>query len=326
MLTQADLPPTRQVTIPAARLAAPAAVDVHTAVWDAEGAPSDAPVQVAVHGLGASYLNWLHLAPRLRAHGPVWAPDLIGFGRTPLQGRTASIDDNLELLVAFIRTVSPERKVVLLGNSMGGLLSLLTSARHPELVAGLVLIDPAMPRPFPPQLPDPLVALNFGLYMLPVAGPAYLRARQRRMTPRRQAEMLLELCGVDLEHVSEVYLEAAAGLVAERRGMAHTHPAFLQAARSVLRHTLLGARAFWRAADLVAAPTLLVHGGRDRLVPIASARALAGRRPDWDARFYPDLGHTPLIEDPERVAADIAAWRAEHLPRRDVPAGRSGTR
>jgi pimeloyl-ACP methyl ester carboxylesterase len=298
----------------------PADLEVHTAHWPAnEAAPADAPLQVAVHGLGASYLNWLQLAPLLRCHGDVWAPDLVGFGLTPLGGRSAGIDDNLDLLRGFVQTVSPDRPVVLLGNSMGGLLSLTLAGRHPELVAGLILINPALPRAGM-RLPDRLVTTQFLLYLLPFVGTEYLRRRQRRMTPREQVEFSLELCGVEPENLGEAYLAKATELARKRRAMTHAHPALLQAARSIVTRTMVRPRVCWRDVDNVKAPTLLVHGGRDRLVPIAAARAIAERRPDWEHRLYDELGHIPLIEDPQRVSRDIAAWRARRVDRHSSPA------
>lgn len=44
-----------------------------------------------LHGLGGSYLNWLPAAPELAKHARVLAVDLVGFGRTPLAGRSVGV-------------------------------------------------------------------------------------------------------------------------------------------------------------------------------------------------------------------------------------------
>ena len=59
---------------------------------------------VLVHGLGGSHLNWIQVAPSLAGLGRVLAPDLPGFGTTPLQGRSSGLMDLRRALAAFITT------------------------------------------------------------------------------------------------------------------------------------------------------------------------------------------------------------------------------
>ena len=91
----------------------------------------DGPVMLLVHGLGGSHLNWMSVAPQLAAHHRVYALDLPGFGRSPLAGRRSTIAANVDLLTRAITRLSRDR-IVLMGNSMGGLLSIGAAARHPE--------------------------------------------------------------------------------------------------------------------------------------------------------------------------------------------------
>src|SRR5690348_12888685 len=102
---------------------------VHYVDYGGEGTPV-----VLVHGLGGSHLNWMCVGRELAAAPPgyrVVAPDLVGFGRTPLAGRSSSIEAQVELLAAFIEKVAGG-PCVLAGNSMGGLISVLTAEAHPE--------------------------------------------------------------------------------------------------------------------------------------------------------------------------------------------------
>src|ERR1700722_18192155 len=112
----------------------------------------DGPVMLLVHGLGGAHLNWMAVAPQLAAHHRVYALDLPGFGRSPLAGRRSTIAANVDLLTRAITRLS-RGPIVLMGNSMGGLLAIGAAARHPSLVDALVLVDPAVPAPgagFPP--------------------------------------------------------------------------------------------------------------------------------------------------------------------------------
>src|ERR1043166_8098091 len=108
------------------------------------GGPSDGPVVVCVHGLGGSAVNWSALAPLLTNRFRVLAPDLAGHGLTESAGRGTSVAANRELLHRFIGQLAPG-PVILMGNSMGGMIALLEAGAAPDAVAGLILLDPALP-------------------------------------------------------------------------------------------------------------------------------------------------------------------------------------
>lgn len=296
--------------------------DVHVAEWPADQAGGrHGPAIVCAHGLGGSHLNWSLAAPELHRllGGPVFAPDLAGFGRTPLAGvdgrdRSAALPAQAELLAGIVRTLAPGTPVLLFGNSMGALLGLLLAARHPDLVAGLVLVNPPLPLPLGARL-DREVVVQFSLLALPGVGERVLASRQRRMTPEQQVRTTLELSAADSAGIDTALVAAHSALAGERRGMPHAHRAFLQAARSIVRTVTLGRRRLWRDVERIAAPALHVQGARDRLVRPEAARQLLRRRADWEGLRYDDLGHVPMIEDPPRFAADAAAWAERALPR-----------
>ena len=137
------------------------------------------PPVVLVHGLGGSHLNWVGIGPQLARHRRVVALDLAGFGLTPSLGRSTSVHHNAALLSRFIHRVLG-RPVVLVGNSMGGMVALLLADRRPEQVVGLGLIDPSLP--IPRQRQDPQVAATFALYAVPRVGEAVL-TRYNAATP-----------------------------------------------------------------------------------------------------------------------------------------------
>src|SRR3954447_20202612 len=156
------------------------------------GGNADGPTFVLVHGLGGSHLNWDLLAPLLTAHGRVLALDLPGFGRSEPGSRRASVRANVAVLRRFLREVAGG-PVVLVGNSMGGMISLFTAASAPRAVRGIVLLDPALPggrRAF-----DGAVAGQFLLYALPFVGERFLRLRRQRHSPLRRVRDMLALVG-----------------------------------------------------------------------------------------------------------------------------------
>ena len=82
---------------------------------------------------------------------------------------------------------------ILVGNSMGGLISVLQTNAHPETVAGLVLVDPALPVGVRAR-PHPLVALLFALYAVPAVGRTLMSRRRAIRSVEDQAMDVLRLC------------------------------------------------------------------------------------------------------------------------------------
>ena len=96
--------------------------------------PDGTPI-VFVHGLGGSHLNWCLIGPELAAGRRAVALDLHGFGLTPGTRATATVQRNTRLLDRFVREVIGT-PVILAGNSMGGLISIMHTAAAPDTVAG----------------------------------------------------------------------------------------------------------------------------------------------------------------------------------------------
>ena len=271
------------------------------------GGSAGGPAVVLVHGLGGSHLNWDLFAPLLTDHARVWALDLPGFGRSEPGERTASVSANAATLQRFLDEVVGE-PVILIGNSMGGMLSILATGERPEAVTGLVLLDPAIPGPR--RALDPLVALMFAVYAVPFVGERFLRGRRTRTTEIARVRETLTLCGVDPDAVPPEVIDRSVTLLQEREDVEGMDKAFLAAARSLLR-LLVDPRRYRAAMASIRVPVLLVHGDRDRLVPVAAARDIARRHPSWRYLELPDVGHVPQLQVPELLAKDVLAWLEE---------------
>ena len=192
------------------------------------GGPADGPVIVCVHGLGGSAVNWLAIAPLLTGCYRLLAPDLAGHGLTRSAGRGVDVAANRALLHRFIETVAGGGPVILMGNSMGGMISLLETAAAPATVAGLILVDPALP--FRPSSDYAQVAAMFAAYATPGVGQL-LNRRQRQLTAEDIAARVLALCCVDPSRVppdvvaQHVDRGPAAGRLHRRRpGLHRCHP------------------------------------------------------------------------------------------------------
>ena len=287
----------------------------------------DGPVMLLVHGLGGAHLNWMAVAPQLAAGHRVYALDLPGFGRSPLAGRRSSIAANVDLLTRAITRLSP-RPIVLVGNSMGGLLSIGVAAQHPSLIDALVLVDPAVPAPrgaFPPRLDR-----VSGTFIATAFMPRWGARRLSRAVTVRGADSLvretMRLVTSDPARVEQTVIDAHIGLEAERLAESGWHESFYSATRSLVA-TLAMKRKVLRWVQEVVAPTLLLQGDRDRLVPVASARNIAFLRPDWEYHEFAGAGHVPMLEVPGEFVDVVSDWLARRGGEvtRDVAAAAAGS-
>lgn len=266
---------------------------------------SGGPTFVCVHGLGGSHANWVAAAPLMARTGRVLVLDLAGFGRTPPAGRSTSVQANQRLLGRFLDEMVGG-PAILAGNSMGGMISLFEASQHPERVAGLVLIGPAVPRPRTAPV-DPLVLGNFLAYVLPGVGERFLRRRRARLGPEGMVRETLRLVCADPSRVSGEVVAEALDLARERARMPWVDDAFLEAARSLVR-VLASPRTYRERISAVTAPTLLVQGVADRLTPVAGIEAVAKSRPDWTLTVLEGVGHVPMLETPEEFTRRVEAW------------------
>jgi pimeloyl-ACP methyl ester carboxylesterase len=287
-----------------------ATIDLDGPVHYLHGGSGTATI-VCVHGLGGSHVNWLAVAPRLARRYRVLIPDLAGHGRTPSANRSASVQANARLLDRFVLALAPG-PVILVGNSMGGLISMIETAAHPSRVAALVLVNPSLPITRRGRI-DPDIARNFAAYAVPGLGERYVRARKVRLGPEGLVADVLRYCTVDPARVPADVVAASVALAQERMRMPWADDAFLEAARSLLRmHATRASVALIRRLPPV--PTLLVHGARDRLVPLDSAIQASRLRPDWTLRVLDDVGHVPMLEVPGTLVDLVEGWLATVTP------------
>ncbi|MBN9110742.1 MAG: alpha/beta hydrolase [Pseudonocardia sp.] len=267
------------------------------------GGPPGGCVLVLVHGLGGSHLNWDLVAPVLAQRYRVLAVDLPGFGLSAPGGRPATVPANVRLLARFIDTVVGH-PVVVIGNSMGGMIGILMTEHSPQRVSGLVLVDPALPSPWRfPAAGEVAIAVS----MLPGLGEYLTAARRRRIGPRTTVYGMLRLCGVDPRQVPAELIDRSVDLITRRQDVAGADRAFLTAARS-LAWVLIRAGDYRSAMRTIRVPVLLVHGDRDALVPVGAARTAARDNPVWTYVELAGVGHVPQLQVPDRFTSEVLDW------------------
>lgn len=269
------------------------------------GGPQGAPVILAVHGLGGNAVNWAAMAPLLAKRYRVMAVDLGGFGHTEAGSRGSSVTANQRLVDAFISQVIGE-PAILMGNSMGGMISLMQAAENPSSVRALILVDAALPLVV--ARPDPLVTGMFAVYAVPGIGSMLMRAR-RRIAPSAEVavDQVLSLCTVDKSRVPAEVRELHVKVAEHRMSYLEADVGFLEAARSLI--TIEARRgAYKKRLHAIGVPVLMIHGEKDRLIPVAAARAAARAHPTWTLVTMPDIGHVPMLEAAEKTHFIIEDW------------------
>jgi len=277
---------------------------VHYIDFGGDGKP-----MLMVHGLGGNALNWMAVGPEIAKHYHAVALDLVGFGQTPLYNRSAAVGANAELVHDFIEKVIGE-PVVLMGNSMGGHIAIIEAADHPTWVTDCVLVDPAVPIPIRQvRRPPPAMLGLAAAASIPGLAEVVFDRRVRELGPEKLVELSLALVCADPSRVDPAVVEAHVQLTRERGHLgAQNSRAFLQASRSIALR--MADPRFWARVKRITAPTLVIHGSLDRVIPLSAARELVRRRPDWTLSVLEGVGHVPMMETPDLFLSVLFEWLA----------------
>jgi pimeloyl-ACP methyl ester carboxylesterase len=269
--------------------------------------PQGGPTAVYVHGLGGSATNWTDLAGQLAGFTQGLSLDLPGFGRTePPGGFDYSIPAHADAVARFIRGlgVGP---VHLLGNSMGGAISMNVAADHPDVVRTLTLVSPAVPdlRPSTSRISDARLIIAY----LPLIGAA-VRRRISADPLDRRVERLMNLVFAETDRIPQSRKDQAAAELVERERLVWAVPALAQSTIGLFRSWLVPkAKSMWTLAPRITAPTLVVWGAADKLVTVRKAPRLARVIPRARLLVLPRTGHVAQMERPGTVArAVLGMW------------------
>jgi len=256
-----------------------------------------------IHGFGASIGHWRkNIGVLAEAGYRVFAIDLLGFGGSSKPPLAYSLTLWQEQLKAFLDE-KIQAPTVFVGNSIGGLLSLLMMADYPELTAGGVVINCAgglNHRPEELNLPLRLLMGSFSkLVSAPVVGNFLFEQIRKKNRIRNTLYQVYRDRNAVTDELVELLYEPSCD------------PGAQKVFASVLR-----APAGDKPEDLlpkIAHPLLVLWGEADPWTPIAGAkiyqeRAIAG----LDTEFYviPDAGHCPHDENPDQVNRFILNWLA----------------
>ncbi len=243
-------------------------------------------VAVLIHGWASSWYAMSPLIPMLSQHYHCLAVDLPGYGASPPLPQRITIASYTRLVAGLIRQVT-DQPVVLIGHSMGGMISLQMTLTESELVERLILLSPT-------------ISGNLGLLVNMTLAPfAILERNPLTSWLVRVFEPLVNIT----DSLLRPALFAADSTISEM-----DYESILADARR-LGQGRVRAECFWamRANNLkgwfgqIDKPALVVWGMEDNTVPLRDASIVAREWPSADLRVIPNAGHWPQFETPEIV-------------------------
>ena len=265
--------------------------------------PAASPL-LLVHGLGANTVSWLPVGQALadRRNGPVIAIDLAGFGYTRSVGTNATVQRNAALVIATLEEFGPG---VIVGNSMGGAITIKVSAQRPDLVHGLILVNPALRPVF--GSPQWRQAWLLSPMVFPQVGARVIGGRARQLGAEGMVDGTLQIVLADPTALDRSVRDEFVTIATERGAYPEAARAYADAASSMFWYLV---RNLDRdlARILRTHPALMVFGDRDRLVHISSAHALSTRHPDLDVSILEGIGHAPQLEAPQLFVDTVVEW------------------
>jgi 4,5:9,10-diseco-3-hydroxy-5,9,17-trioxoandrosta-1(10),2-diene-4-oate hydrolase len=250
-----------------------------------------------LHGLVGSAKNWRQNITFLSRDSSVYAVDLFNMGESErIPGLNAGLEATADRLAACMDALGVAEADIA-GHSHGGAVAMMFAARHPDRVRSLILFAPA--NPFC-DLGHQLIRFyqtRFGIWL----------ARQIPVLPRMLKATALSRMYGDPSRVSAGSLE---GYI-EGLHVPGTMDHILQIVdrwfvdMGLLRSALTG---------LVAKPTLLIWGDRDRAVGLPSGRELQRTLPQSSLMVIPGAGHIPFEEVPDICNKAMRDWLLRPLP------------
>lgn len=249
---------------------------------------------ILIHGWSSSWYAMSPLLDLVAQRYHVMAVDLPGYGQSPPFPFRTTIPAYADLIAQLIEEYA-DGPVVLIGHSMGGMISVTLALKYPAIVERMVLLGPTI---------TGKLSMFINTLVFPVN--------------------MLERFGLGSLIVSAVE-RAAVGITdrlmrpasfAERSGITQADYARLRADARRPGQGRVRAECYWamRANNLsgklnaIETPALVIWGAEDNTVPLRDAGVIADEWPTADLRILPKAGHWPQFEAPEATRRLVAAY------------------
>lgn len=271
-------------------------MDVH---YRQEGPASDTLPLVLLHGTFSSLYTWNSWTESLKDKHQIIRLDLPGFGLTgPHPQDDYRVETYLAILQSFLAKLGVEQ-CILAGNSLGGEIAWRYAMHNPQQVRKLILIGAAG---YPVEI-EKLPVSELPLSYLWLRIPLIRKVSVHFMTPgvvRNSLEYLYGDPGKVTDETVELYFDMA------------NREALTERMKSFDRPTP------FEKIPFVHIPSLIIWGGNDRLIPVENAWRFHRNLPESSILIFPQAGHMPMEEIPQR-----SAEAAERFISRDLTAATS---
>jgi pimeloyl-ACP methyl ester carboxylesterase len=263
---------------------------------------------ILLHGFGACIEHWRKNVPVLSQKRDVYAIDLLGFGGSRKAIANYSVDLWVEQVYDFWQ-IFIDRPVVLVGNSLGSLVSLVAAARHPDMVKGLAissLPDVSLRQEMMPKFIAPMVNAIESFFASPFLLNNLLKIIRRRNFIRSVG---LNFAYSDKSTITDELVEIIARPPLDE-GAGDTLCALFDSTRQTNFAPAVGS--ILPDLDL---PILLIWGKEDRVIPPIIAPIFAKMNHRVKLIEIENVGHCPHDEVPEKYNQILLDWLEHEVDR-----------
>jgi pimeloyl-ACP methyl ester carboxylesterase len=246
---------------------------------------------VMLHGSNASLHTWEPWVKALSKDYRLISIDLPGHGLTGANPRGAYDYDTYINVVHHVVEKLDLRKFILVGHSMGGEISWRYNLKHPQKVSGLVLIASAgSAEPKQKNLPA----------AMRISQIPFLQKIPEVITPRKVYELSLKEFFSNYSIIDDDMVD--------RYWELNRYPGNREATTARLSTPSNFVAATTQQLALIKTPSLIMWGSDDRISPLISGKWFQSSLAQSTLIVYPNTGHIPMEESPEKTSNDLRSW------------------
>lgn len=261
------------------------------------GSPT-APAIVMVHGLGDEADTWRYAIPPLAEDHRVIALDLPGFGRSGHPKRAYTPEFHQTAILDLMDQLGIDR-TILMGSSLGAILTHSIAVDHPDRVSGLVLADGALYQPI--QMDDK------GLQLMAIPLLGELIYTFYRLNPDSAYDSLRPVYH-DLDSLPKVDRDFLYRRVNKRVWSNGQRRAYFSTLRKLIPWVKDRQENLPAKLQTLLTSTLVVRGEFDTLFSAENAEAIQEAQPKAAVLTIDGVGHLPQQEAPDAFNAGLRAW------------------
>jgi 4,5:9,10-diseco-3-hydroxy-5,9,17-trioxoandrosta-1(10),2-diene-4-oate hydrolase len=244
---------------------------------------------ILLHGVGCSVEFWERNITALAQEHRVFAVDIVGFGRTDKPEVVYTFELMADFVINFMNAMGLD-KASLVGNSMGGGISITVADQASERVQKIILVDPVgLGKGLSPVL---------RLMTVPVLGNVMTK-------PGRQGVVRqMQLCLFDPSLANDDFIDRLTAI-----GML---PGNQRSFLSLLRETanIAGVKKdliadFYARLKKIKTPMLVIWGRQDRILPVSEGEEALKGLADVRLNIMDRAGHLPQIDKPDEFNSTV---------------------